>query len=126
MTKAKIKRVSLAGFLASGFTILAGLIVSLMVVFASADSPGPYTALVLITFALITLVPLQALRERKDPAEKKARRWRWGRKKKQPRRGPPRRVWSRKPGQAENKPFGTPELPRPSTFVPARRRPTGP
>jgi hypothetical protein len=124
------RRVSLAGFLASGFTILGGLVISLVVVLVFADSPGSYMALVLATFAAILLIPVRALQTPKDPAEKKlrARRWRWRLWRRPQRPAQMRRYWKRKPGQQEHRPFGTPDVdtPCPSTFVAAPRKPTGP
>ena len=122
----KTKRISLAGFLASGFTILAGLLVSLVVVLLFSDSPGLYTVVVAGTFTLILLVPMRALQTPKEPREKTKRKWSWRLRRRRARAASQRRTWMRKEGQSGHQPFGTPELVRSSTFVPARRRPTEP
>jgi hypothetical protein len=126
--KYNTRRVSLAGFLASGFTILAGLLVSLVVVMLFADSPGLYAVLVAATFGLITLIPVRALQTPEAPGPKKFTRWkwRWRWRSRRQRAASQRKHWMRKAGQSDHRPFGTPELPRPSTFVAAPRKPTGP
>ncbi len=126
MKKFTTKRISLAGFLASGFTILSGLVVCLVMAVVFSESPGPYVAVVLITFGVIMLIPLRALRPPKDRAEKKGRRWRWPWPRRRERAGRSGRYWKRKRGQVGHQPFGTPDLPRPSTFVAAPRKPTDP
>lgn len=120
------KRMSLAGYLASGFTILGGLVMSLVVVFAFSDSQARDTAIVAVVFGLILAVLLQPLRRPRDPAEKERWRWRWRWRRRAKRDGAERRYWKRKSGQSHNEPFGHREVPQPSTFVAAPRRPTEP
>lgn len=126
MKPLQTKRMVLAGYLASGFTILGGLVMSLVVVLLFSDSARRDTSIVAVVFGLILAVLVQTLRRPRDPAEKKRWRWRWPWRRRAKRDGAERRYWKRKRGQSHNEPFGQREVPQPSTFVAAPRKPTEP
>jgi hypothetical protein len=120
------KRMSLAGFLAAGFTILGGLAMSLVVVFAFSESQARDTAVVAIVFSTITLVLVQSLRGPRDPAEKKRWPLRWPFRRRRKGKARERRYWKRRTGQRHHQPFGTRQVVRPSTFVATPRKRTEP
>ena len=127
MKRPEPKRVSWVGFFASGLTILGGFLISLTVVWVSSDAPSRDTALLVVLFAAITAIPIWAMSKPKDPlAIKVRRRWRWPWRRAKKRSDRAREMWKRKRGQSQNKPFGTPDLSQPSTFVRTPRKPTGP
>ena len=126
------KQISWAGLLASGFVILSGFLSSLFVVLAFSDSQGRDTALVVIVFAVIVILPFHALSTPRDPEEKVQRQW-WKFWRRRKRKKPPmQKYWMRSRGQEKNQPFGHPEVAKPasaakpSTFVAAPRKPTEP
>jgi hypothetical protein len=117
---------SLVGFFASGITILAGFLISLTVIWVSSDTPERDTALLLAVFGVITAFPVWALRKPKNPLElKERRRWRWPWRRRKKSAEASRLVWKRRRGQSQNRPFGTTDVPQPSTFVRSPRKPTG-
>lgn len=126
MKRFEPKRMSLVGFFASGITILSGFVISLTVIFVSSDNPGRDMALLLAVFGVITAVPVWALRKPKNPLEQKERRrWRWPWRRGKKSAEAARVVWKRRRGQSQNQPFGTADVPPPSTFVRSPRKPTG-
>ena len=126
------KQISWAGLLASGFVILSGFVSSLFVILAFSDSQRRDVAVVIVVFAVIVLIPIMALRTPRDPGVKKERPWWmfWMRRKRK--KEAMQKYWKRKRGQDRNRPFGQPEMAKPtpavrtSTFVAAPRKPTEP
>jgi hypothetical protein len=120
------KRLSWAGLLASGFVIISGLILSLFVIVAFSDSPRRDTVLVLFVFGFIVCIPFWAMRTPKVRAARKQRGWWMFWRRRRRKKDLERRAWKRKKGQDHHQPFGTSDRAQPSTFVPTRRKPTGP
>ena len=121
------RKVSLAGFLASGFTIIAGFGSAFFVVMAFSDNQARDGTIVGIVFGSILLIAVQSLRAPKNPEEKKRkRRWRWPWRRGRKKNLQDRAMWKRRGGQNHHQPFGTSVVAKPSTFVSAPRKPTEP
>ena len=119
----------MAGLLASGFTIVSALLLSLVVVLVFSDSPTRDGLLVGAVFGVISLIPVWAMRTPKDPvARGRPRRFRFLSFFRRHKRQSDKEhvLWKRRRGQTHHQPFGAPEMPRPSTFVAAPRKPTDP
>ena len=126
MKRFEPKRMSLVGFFASGITILGGFVISLTVICVSSENPGRDMALLTAVFGFITAIPVWALRKPKNKLELKVRhRWRWPWQRRKKTAEASRLVWKRRRGQTHNQPFGTADVPQPSTFVRSPRKPTG-
>jgi len=113
--------------LASAFTLASGYGLGLFVVAVYSDHVRRDLILLTLFFALLALFPILALRPTR-PVEvpykptRRKRGW-FARLLRRRRKNQPtgQMIWKRKPGQAQNQPWGTPEPDRRSVFIPARQ-----